>query len=311
MWVLVFFVSALYTVRVDAANIFFSINDATTGSPLYKEGTCNALTDALNISGTYTLSAGNVFTISSSSVGPARVTCSESDDILRLENAIFTWVSGTVSNVKITIWRTYTSTYTNPVTYSVYANGTFYGTPNGSWVSLRGYVQNASLGALAAPSNPPTCNLTQLTRCATTNVGTWAFTSSTFSKSSSISPPTTRTLTGKFWFKLVSGANLQIDNMNVNFGPPAGPCDDEEEECENEDPCAANGNTSQSRTPIPNELIFVQCVQESTISAACKEEGKKCPVCMIRQNDGMPADPKSGKKIKDAWIRLNHDNENP
>lgn len=295
----------------EAAKIFFSVNGATSGA-LYKESAdfaCNSSTHILDISGTYPVNGGT-FTISpsSSSAGLARITCDESADFLKMINVKIT---GAVSNVRITIWRTYTGS-TAQSTYSVSANGTFSGTLGGSWggswLSVRGSVQSFSLGGYTDPSIPPPCTA-PITRCPDpTDNSTWVFTSSDpFQGSSSITPPGTRTLQAKFWFTLKSGAILKFTNLNVNFGPPLGPDDDVDEPCEGD----TSDSSSEPRSLTPGGLIFVQCIQESDVSLQCIDQGKNCPACMVRQRDGMPADPKSGKKLKDNWIRLKHDNENP
>ena len=313
VWVVSGLVALILVGPADAAKLFFSVNNATSGQ-LYKESldfACNSSAHELDISGSYSLSTTNGFTISPipGSGKKARLSCDESTDKLTLENAVVTLKSGssTVSNVKITLWRTYTGAE-NKVDYSVSANGTFYGTPNGAWFSLRGYVQNNSLGDLSDPANPPDCKAT-MTKCASSSPSTWPFSSANgFKITESITPPSPRVLKATLWLKLVPGTSLQFTKLRVNFGAPAGPCDDAGEPCdETEDPCDKVG----SRNPGSDGLVFVQCTQENDVSVQCKDQGKNCPLCMVRNSDGMPADPKSAEIVKDGWIKLRKEGGSP
>ena len=289
--------SLMFVLPADAARLFFSINDAASGSN-FKQSVdlpCNA-PDAreLNISGTYTLNNGGKFRITgSTSTSQPQLVCDEPSDKLWLENTKIEWVSGTVSNVKVAVWKTFGGAK-NEVDYSVSANGTFGGTPNGAWLSLRGFVENISIGNLPNPSNPPSCSA-ELTRCASSLPATWTFNSTTFRKLQKFSPPDPRKLRATFWFKLVAGSNLSFTKLGVKFGSPFGQNENEAE--------------GADRGPVgaPQELVFVQCVEEENLSEECKNERTNCPICTIK--NGSPFNPINGEKIESSWIRLRKDAE--
>ncbi len=296
-WAICSLASLIFAPSADAAKLLFSVNDATSGSN-FKQSTDLSCTSSgpreLNISGTYTLSNGGKFRIigSTSTTQPLLV-CDEPSDKLWLENTKIEWISGTVSNVKVTTWKTFDGA-TTPAEHSVSANGTFGGTPNGAWLSLRGFVENTSIGNLPNPSNPPSCSA-ELTRCASSLPATWTFSSSTFRKSQTISRPNPRKLRTSFWFKLVPGSNLRFARLGVKFGPPFGQDDD-------------NGMEQGGvRAPVegPQDLVFVQCVQEVEVSEECTRERTNCPVCTI--TNGTPFNPTNGEKIEGGWIRLKKD----
>jgi hypothetical protein len=217
--------------------IYFSIQDATTG-PNYKESapftTCNEANAFLDIGGTYTVSVGGSNeTIAISRIDStvaARIICNEANDMLILKNARITTSTAPATNVKIAFWRTFNQPPSGTANYSVSADGSFTNNPNGSWLSLRGYIGTNVLDDLADPPpwNPPDCGL-QLTRCATANAATWGFTSQSFYGDESISLVTPRKLEGRFWFNLAGSAHRlnfsSTRGIQVKFGPPPGPPD--------------------------------------------------------------------------------------
>lgn len=293
LWTTCSLANLAFVSSADAAKLIFSVNDATSGSNFKQSAdlSCTSSgTRELNISGTYTLSNGGKFRITgSTSTSQPRLVCDEPSDKLWLENTKIEWVSGTVSNAKITVWKTFDGA-TNLAEYSVSASGTFSGTPNGAWLSLRGFVENTSIGNLPNPSNPPPCSA-ELTRCASSLPATWTFSSSTFRKSQTISPPNPRKLRATFWFKLVAGSNLSVTKLGVKFGPPFGPDDNGAMKGDGRGPVGAS-----------QELFFVQCAKEEDISEECKSEKTNCPVCTIK--NGSPFDPRSGEAVRDGWIKL-------
>lgn len=302
LWVASSLMSLMFVLPADAARLFFSINDAASGSN-FKQSVdlpCNA-PDAreLNISGTYTLSNGGKFRIigSTSALTPQLV-CDEPADKLWIENVKIEQISGTISNVKITVWKTFDGGI-NAAEYSVSASGTFGGTPNGAWLSLRGFFENTSIGNLPNPSNPPSCSA-ELTRCASSTPTTWTFSSSTFRKSQTISQPTSpRKLRATFWFKLMPGSNLSFSKLGVKFGPPFGQDDG------NDDDNGKNQGGVKAPVEGPQDLVFIQCVQEVEVSEECKRKRTNCPVCTI--TNGTPFNPTNGEKIEGGWIRLKKD----
>lgn len=216
-----------------ADKIHFSIQDATTG-PNYKESGSTNCSGSLDIGGTYTVSVGGsneTITIAPipNSGALARIICDEANDMLILKNARITTTTAPATNVKISFWRSFDEPPLGTASYSVSADGNFAGNPNGSWLSLRGYIGTNVLDDLQdPPPNPPTCTM-QLTRCATAAAGTWPFTSQTFYADESISLVTPRTLRGTFWFKLAGNTNQlnfsSTRGIQVKFGPPPGPID--------------------------------------------------------------------------------------
>lgn len=215
--------------------IFFSIQDAASG-PNYKESaaytTCTEANAYLDIAGTYTVSVGGAsetITISppTGSSEKARIICDEANDMLILKNATIKTTTGPATNIKIAFWRKFVTLPVSPADYSVSADGNFAGNPNGSWLSLRGYIDTNVLGDLVdPPPNPPNCML-QLTRCATANPASWPFTSASFSTIENVSFPDPRTLKGQFWFKLAANTHSlnfsPTKGIQVKFGPPPGP----------------------------------------------------------------------------------------
>jgi hypothetical protein len=269
IWAIGILSSLLLAFPADAAKLYFSINDATSGSNFKESGdfACNSSSDVLNIAGTYDLGGGKSITIAAiDGSASARITCDEAADILTLKHAKITTTTPPVENVKISFWRTYSGA-TNPADYSVSGNGTFGGTPSGAWLSLRGYVAGTSLGLLSDPSNPPGC-AGVLTKCPSNSAATWSFTSSTFSVTSTIDPLSSpRDLKGNFWFKLVSNSHLIFNSakgIQIKLGSPPGQGPDE--------PCCPKG--SQCLT----------CTPESEVRWLCKSFGWYCPVCIIPEN---------------------------
>ena len=266
--------SLLLVTPADAAKIIFSINNATSGSNYKESGdlACNSPTDILNIAGTYDLGGGKSITIAPiDGTALARIICDEAGDVIALRHAKITTTTPPVDNVKIGFRRTYTGA-TNPSDYSVSGNGTFGGTPNGSWLAVRGYVAGGALGALSDPANPPPCNGV-LVKCATAIAASWPFSSPAFSVTTTVDPLSSpRELKSQFWFKLVSGATLTFSSakgITVKFGPPPGQGLDEE-------PCCPEGKQCLACTP------------EHLVGKMCSWFGAFCPACVIPEPSGPP-----------------------
>lgn len=213
--------------------ISFSINGATSG-PNYKDLACTTTANQLNISGTYTVTDGKKITIGPNQSGTAYITCDEANDILILKNAKISSVDAAGKVVRIAFWRKYSGT-AGSADYSVSADGSFGGNPNLSALALRGYVEKDSsfavLGALPDPpvTSPFDCYM-QLTRCATTNPASWAFTSTAFSVTWNVPLNATRILKAQFWFKLAANTHTLSfspgKGIQVKLGPPPGPPDE-------------------------------------------------------------------------------------